>query len=119
MPLPVQTLSLANITTAGAVTYSPAQIVGGLITRNPSGAGRSDVTPTATRLIAEASLRRVGDTVWCYLINTATAAEAITITAGTGVTVVNGDQTVGQNESALLLFRKTGEAAISCYVLGA
>ena len=37
--------------TAGARTYTAAEFIGGLILRDPAGAGRSDVTPTPTPTI--------------------------------------------------------------------
>ncbi len=110
---------VANITTAGAGTYTAAQIAGGIITRDPAGAGRTDTTDTAANLISALGLVEDGDTASCHLINTADAAEAITLAGGTGVTVANAGQTVGQNESALLLFRRTSSAAVTLYVLGA
>lgn len=109
-------LTLASITTAGAATYTVDQIVGGLIERDPVGSDRTDVTPTATQLCA--LLKQEGDTLLCYLINTADAAEAITISGGTGVTISNAGQTIAQNESALLLFRRTGTSTVTCYLVG-
>jgi len=111
--------SVANVVTAGAETYSAAQIAGGIITRDPAGAARTDTTDIATALIAALDLEADGDTFVCYLINTADAAEAITIAGGTGVTIANAGQTIGQNESAELMFRRTSATAITVYILGA
>src|SRR5262245_45378969 len=47
-----QTRVPASITTAGAVTYTAAQVLGGMIARDPSGADRTDVLPTAAQLAA-------------------------------------------------------------------
>jgi hypothetical protein len=99
--------TVTDITTAGAVTYSAAQLKGGIITRDPNGAARTDTTDTAANLVASFPDAVVGSTFTCYLVNTADAAEAITLSGGTGVTVSNAGQTVDQNESALLLFRFT------------
>lgn len=115
----VQNLGLTDLTTAGAETYTAAQLKGGLITRDPNGAGRTDTTDTAANLIAGLGLDDDGDSHQCRLINTADAAEAITLQGGTGVTVANAGQTVGQNESALLVFRRTSATAVTLYVIGA
>lgn len=120
----VSTLTAANITTAGAVTYSAAQLLGGRITRNPNGAARTDTTATAALLVAEVTGAAVGDSFWCVIENTATAAEAITLAAGTGVTLERLDgtgATIAQNGTAILLFvftNVTGASeAVSVYVI--
>lgn len=115
----IHNLGLANITTAGAVTYSAAQVAGGVITRDPNGAARTDDTPTAVDLIAACGLEMDGETASCVLINTADAAEAITLQAGVGVTIANVGQTLAQNESALLIFRRTSASAATLYIVGA
>jgi hypothetical protein len=112
-------LSVANITTAGAGTYTAAQLAGGVITRDPAGAARTDTTDTAAAIIPAMLLDNDGDSDFCHVINTADAAEAITIAGGTGVTVSNAGHTIAQNESAVLLFRRTSATAVTVYVLGA
>lgn len=113
-------ISVTNVTTAGAATYTAAAIAGGVITRDPAGGARTDVTPTAALLIAGTPALTVdGDAIACYLINTADAAEAITIDPGSGVTIANAGQTIAQNESAILLFVRTSSTAVTCYIIGA
>lgn len=85
-------------TTAGAVTYTAAELVGGLILRDPNGAPRSDVTPTATQFVTGIPCAEVGSTFEFDLRNTADAAETITLTAGTDVTL-SGTMTVAQNNT--------------------
>lgn len=116
----VENLSLTDITTAGAETYTAAQLATGVITRDPAGAARTDTTDTAANIIAGTpALSANGDCLACWLINTADAAEAITLAGGTGVTVSNVGQTLAQNESALLLFRRTSASAVTLYIIGA
>ena len=111
---------LTSITTAGAGTYSAAQIATGLIERDPNGAGRTDTTDTAAAILAALPhMVSNGDMFQCLLINTADAAEAITLAGGTGVTIVNVGQTLAQNESAILVFRRTSATTLSLYVIGA
>jgi hypothetical protein len=115
----VPNLTLSNITTAGAGTYTAAHIAGGLITRDPNGAARTDTTDTAVAIIAACDLSADGESATCHLINTADAAEVITLAGGAGVTVSNVGQTLAQNESAVLLFRRTSSSAVTLYILGA
>lgn len=115
----VDKMSAATITDVGAATYTAAQMSGGLILRDPNGAGRTDVTPTAAQLIAGFGLENDDEVASCYLVNTADAAEAITLSGGTGVTIANAGQTIAQSESAVLLIRRTGAAAVSVYIFGA
>src|SRR5574337_2034947 len=70
--------------TAGARTYTAAEILGGLIVRDCAGAGRSDVLPTAALLVAAVPNATVGDIIRCIIVNGSDAAETITIGAGTG-----------------------------------
>ena len=115
-PMVVST-GLSNITTAGAGTYTAAQIATGLITRDPSGASRSDTTDTAAAIIAALGLE-TGATFTCVLVNTADAAETITILAGASVTFgTTGTLTVAQDGEAILMFRATSATAVTLYVL--
>lgn len=102
----------ASIATAGNVTYTAAQLLSGVIVRDPAGASRTDVLPTAALLVAEMSDPKVGQMVDCLVVNGADAAETITFTAGTGG-AFDANQTaasrlVGQNASKLIRIRITG-----------
>jgi len=92
---PLQTVPV-QITTAGPHTYTPAQILNGLALRDPSGAGRSDVTPTAALIVAAIPNAVIGSMFEFVIINEADAAETITITAGAAVTL-SGTMTIAQN----------------------
>ena len=122
------------LATAGAHTYTTAQLLTGLIKRDPAGASRSDTMPAATAIIAAFPTLSVGSTgasAACRLINVADAAETITLVGGTGVSVwANGasgaytsagtaTQTLAQHESALLLFTKTNTNTIDMHIIGA
>jgi len=97
-----------TLTTAGALTYTAAQILTGRINRDPNGAGRTDTFPTAALLVAalRAKASEYGVDLPRYFVldliiqNDADAAETITIAAGTGGTIVAGHTTtVAQNAS--------------------
>jgi len=110
----VQQTTVTTDATAGARTYTAAEILGGIILRDPAGASRSDVLPTAALLIGSMRRPRIGDTVECTIINTADAAETITIGAGAGgdfaTAQTAASKVIGQNASGRLMIRVTGTA---------
>jgi hypothetical protein len=74
----------ASYATAGNVTYTAADVVGGTIVRVCAGGARSDVLPTAALMVAGTPSATVGMLLSCLIINGSDAAETITIGAGTG-----------------------------------
>lgn len=115
------TITPSTITTAAAVTYSAAQVLGGLILRDPAGAGRADLLPTAAALVAAIPGAAAGVSFEFTIRNTADAAETITVTTNTGLTL-SGTMTVAQNNSKRFLARITvateGSEAVTVYSLG-
>lgn len=118
-PLVLEHFTPTTITTAGAATYTAANLASGMILRDPNGAGRTDLTDTAALIIAGTpALSADGDTLRCYLINTADAAETITLgSAALGVTYQNAALTIAQNECATLLIRRTSSTAVTIHIL--
>lgn len=108
---------VSEITTAGDATFTVAQLLGGLILRDPNGANRSDSTPTTAQLIA--AMKAIGVGSFKFTIrNTANATETITLTAGdTGVTI-SGTPTIAQNNSKEFLVVAASTAAVTIYSLG-
>lgn len=115
----VKKTTVTTDTTAGASTYTAAELLGGLILRDPAGEGRSDVTPTATQIVAAIPDCKVGDSFEFTIRNTADGNETITITAGAGVTL-SGTMTIAQNNSKRFLAVVTGVTtpAVTVYSLG-
>lgn len=107
----------STITTADVATYTAAQLLGGLILRDPAGGARSDVTPTAALIIAAITQAGVGNSFEFTIRNTADAAETITVTAGTGVTL-SGTMTIAQNNSKRFLCVVTASTTVTIYSLG-
>jgi hypothetical protein len=109
--------------TAGARTYTAAELLGGLILRDPAGAARSDVTPTAAAIIAAITALSgghppaVGTAFEFTIRNTADAAETITVTAGTDVTL-SGTMTIAQNNTKRFLAVVTAATTVTIYSLG-
>lgn len=113
--------TVSSDTTADAITYTAAQLVGGLILRDPNGAGRADVSPTAALLVAAMPGAVVGSSFEFTIRNTANGNETITLTAGNGVTL-SGTMTVEQNNSKRFLVVcdnvGAGTEAVTIYSLG-
>lgn len=115
------TAVVASVATAGAATYSAANLVGGMIIRDPAGANRSDVTPTAAEIVGAIAGAVAGSAFEFTVRNAADAAETITITAGTDVTL-SGTMTIAQNNSkrflAVVTNAASGSEAVTVYSLG-
>ena len=88
--------------TAGAHTYTAAELTGGLILRDCSGASRSDPSDTAANIVAAIKNAQVGTSFEFRIRNTSDAAETITLTAGSGVTLV-GTMTIAQSKLRLFI----------------
>jgi hypothetical protein len=112
-----QRMDAAVITTNSDVTYTAAQILGGIIDRDCNGSARSDVLPTAALLVQAMREEKVGDVVECLIVNNSDAAEAITIVAGDGGTVKNvaAARTVPQNTSRMIYIVITAIGAAPTY----
>lgn len=112
---------VATDNTAGAKTWTAANLIGGLLLRDPNGDARSDVTPTAAALVAGIAGCIVGSSFEFIIRNTADAAETITLTAGNGVTL-SGTMTIAQNFSrrfrAVVTNTGSGTEAVTIYSLG-
>ena len=108
-------------TTAGAVTYTTAEALAGLILRDPNGASRTDTMPTAAALVDAVPGCQVNQAYYFDIRNTADAAETITMAAGTGGTT-SGTMTIAQNASkrfAVVFTNVTqGSEAYVLYSLG-
>ncbi len=107
---------------AGDMAMTAAQVLGGLILRDPNGAARADVLPAAAPLVAAIRGAFVGLTFEFTIRNTADAAEAITVTAPNAAVTISGTATIAQNNSKTFLVRLTnvdpGSEAYTAYSLG-
>lgn len=107
--------------TAGPNNLTAAQILGGIIVRDPNGGSRTDALPTAAALVAALPGVRVGDVIRCHIVNGADAAETLTLTAGAGggfdANQTAASRLIGQNGSKMLHIRFTNVgAATEAYV---
>lgn len=102
-----------NSTDANAV-LDVATIAGGLVQYTGFSAGRTLTTDTAANIIAANPWMDIGDSFEVTVsISTAFAG---TLAAGTGVTLA-GLATVAASSRGMLLFTKTGAAAVTCTVM--
>lgn len=108
----VEAIDPTTISTASNVTYSAADLFSGVILRDPNGAARSDTTPTAANIVSAVSNASANSSFGFTIVNTADAAETITLSAGTGVTL-SGTMTVEQNERRSFLVVVTNATASS------
>lgn len=85
------------VTTAGAVSLTASQVYNGIYRRDPNGAGRSDVLPTARSIVAMIPDAKVGSFFTFIVRNEADAAETITLTeSSSGITLL-GTMTIAQS----------------------
>ncbi len=109
--------TVSTITTAGVVAYTAAQLLGGLILRDPAGAARADTPPTAANMIAAIKNPRVGDSFEFIIQNDGSATEDITVSAATGVTLA-GTMTVDDATQKRFKVVVTSATTYTLYSLG-
>ena len=101
-------------TATSTATLTAAQVTGGLLVANPSTSAATYTTPTAAQIEAVITNAKTNSTFGLGIINLGTSSGALTISPGTGITIV-GSATVAITSSARYLFRKTGDAAWTAY----
>jgi hypothetical protein len=106
----------------GAVTYTPTEILSGLLLRDTSSNARADLLPTAASIVAAINGCQVGTSFRTFIRNTSAGAGTITITTNTGLTL-SGTVAVAFQTTKELLFVVTncvaGSEAVTVYSLGA
>ena len=88
-----------TISTAGAVTYTPAQLMTGWIMRDCNGGARTDTLPNAVDLVSAIQGCMVNTAFEFELRNISGTAVAVTLAAGTGGTLSPASTSVAQNNS--------------------
>lgn len=120
--IPKYKVTVTTDSTAGALAMTAAMWLGGMILRDPNGAGRADTTPTPAALAAAIKDVQVGDAIEFTIRNTADAAETITVTASGVDVTISGTATIAQNNSKRFLAVFTnvtsGTEAYTLYSLG-
>lgn len=109
--------SFETLLADAAATATAGQLLGGFLRQVPT-AGRTVTTDTAANIDTAMPDAQVGDGFDVIIYNNSAGAFAITIAAGTGVTLKpTTPATVAQNKTAHLKFVKTGAGAYDCYVI--
>lgn len=107
--------------TAGAVTLTTDQVLGGLLLRDGNGGARTDTLPDAGPLVEAIQGCMVGTSFQFHLRNTSGTAIAITLAAGNGGTT-SGTMTVAQSngKSFMVVFTNVGVGteAYTVYSMG-
>lgn len=113
--------TVTTLTSGATVTYTAAQILGGLITDTIS-AGCAATLPAPASIVAAIHGAVVGTSFDVVIKNTAASAIAITVTANGASTIV-GTATISQNNSKMfkgIISNVTpGAEAVAFYSLGA
>lgn len=113
--------TVSTLTTAGNLTLTTAQILGGLILRAGNGGARTDTLPTAAALVEAIQGCMVGTSFEFVLLNNSATAVNITLAAGTGGTA-SGTMATAQNNSKIFCVVFTnvtiGSEAYTLYSFG-
>ncbi len=120
--VPWQQATVTTKNTADAVTYTAEELLGGLILRDPSGANRSDVTPTAESIVAAIQGVVASSCFEFEIRNTADGDETVTLTTTDAKVTLSGDMTVKRYNSrrflAVVTNAGSGTEAVTIYSLG-
>ena len=101
-------------TTAGNLTISLDQILGGVARFTGAAGAVTYTTETAANILAAMPDMDIGDTYTFYIVNT--AAQAATIAGGASVTAVAGNLVVNAT-GKLFVLEKTSATAMNLYGL--
>jgi len=114
--------SVTTNNTASDQTYTAAQIIAGMILRDPNGGARSDTLPTAANIVAAIPGAVVGTGFEFTIRNTADASETITVATPGAPVTLSGTMTIAQNNSkrflVLLTNVSSGTEAVTVYSEG-
>jgi hypothetical protein len=104
------TVATATVT----ATLTVAQITAGILSANTSTTAASLTLPTGALIDATLTNAKVGSTFDLVILNLGTGSGAITLVAGTGITLA-GSATVAVSTSAQIRLVRTGDAAWTSY----
>lgn len=119
-----RTPTTTTINNTSNVTYTAAQVLGGVINRDPNGADREDNTPTAasivSAMVAKNSACVVDSSFRFILSNTSSGTELLDFEGGTGVTI-KGQPRLGAGRSINIVVAITnatsGSEAVTFYLI--
>lgn len=97
-------------------TLTAANIFAGIVVHTSVTGAGTVTTDTAVNIVA-GGLTADGQCILCYYIND--GDQTVTFAGGEGVTAADVGQTVAENESAILLFRRASATTVTMYHFGA
>lgn len=112
----IETLAVVNIDAQNG-TLLASTVLSGILQHTSATGGGTLTTDTAANYINGLGLTADNMSVKCYYIND--GDQTVTIAAGVGVTLQDAGQTIAENESAILLVRRTNATNVKVYILGA
>jgi len=101
-------------TATATATLTVAQIIAGILSANPGTSAASYTLPTGTLIDATLTNAKVGSTFDLAIVNLGTSSGAITLVAGTGITLA-GSATIAVSTSAQIRLVRTGDATWTSY----
>jgi hypothetical protein len=111
---PVITIQGTPQTASATATLTAAQLSSRILVANPSTSAATYTTPTAAALDTAFPVAQPNHAFDLNIVNLGTSSGAITLSAGTGITLV-GSATIAITSSAALRFRKTATGAWTVY----
>jgi len=114
-------VQIAPPTATATATLTVAQTTSGILVGNPSTVAATYTLPTAAALDVLLNNAKVGSTFDLTVINLGTSTGLITMAVGTGITAVGNlivpiaGSAAGACNTAMFVFRKTGDAAYTLY----
>lgn len=113
------TKTTVSVATSGAVTLTPAQLLGGWIQHDCGGGNVAATLPLGADMVAAIPGCKIGTSFDFVLENISDAAETDTLTANTGSTIESGHTVaVTQNKSGIFRVVVDAAATIKVYGLG-
>tara|TARA_Y100001937_G_C7135476_1_gene339756 strand:- start:7112 stop:7543 length:432 start_codon:yes stop_codon:yes gene_type:complete len=94
-----------------------ATINKGLLVYTSVTGGGTLTLDTAANIISTCGLEKDNDTIKCYVVNDGN--QTVTVAVAAGTTIADTGQTIGNNEAAIILFRRTASDAVVAYIIGA
>ena len=105
-------------TATATATLSAAQLIGGILSANPSTSAATYTMPAASTLDTALPNAVVGSTFDLAIVNIGTSSGTVTLSMGSGTGFTDGGNAVvavATTSSALFRFRKTADGAYTVY----
>jgi hypothetical protein len=107
-----------SFTTASNTTYTAAQLLSGMLRRQPNGANRTDTMPTASSIVSAIPNAAVGSSFNFSIVNTETGTvRTITLSTNTNVTFASTPPAFGNGAfvNVWCVVTATGTPAVTMY----